>query len=449
MRALYTLSLFTAFQLAADASFDFYFDDEESILLAETAKKQQQTTPPQAPSSSSMPTSDSCCKPCCVPKPKKCIDCVCYTPPFYESNGCDAGLFFTADFLYWYSKETNLMYAVKQKTVAYGPPGDNIPQFAMVTPEKVKYLGSKWAPGFRVGLGANTECDGWDYYIHYTWYRSKKSENVAVDPNYGTTAQIMIPLIGQETLQAPWVNPGFQTETENTTLMFFSFDAISANWKLFLQNLTAELGRKLWLSRHLAVRPYAALRGARVQRNFQTIATRIPPFIELDSYLSRFKSRFNSQFWGAGIEVGIQPEWYCSSNFAFISQFDAALLWGQLRTRKKEDNVNRPSASILNNVPVDFHESCVNNFSKMQAIFDLMIGIRWDQSWACDRFRTALDIGWEQHFWLNFGNMVSSTGIFPVIIDEGLLFRTATQNYVTSQTDLVFGGLTVRFRLDF
>lgn len=34
-----------------------------------------------------------------------------------------------------------------------------------------------WDPGFRLGLGWNTDCDGWDLYLNWTYYhnRSKKS----------------------------------------------------------------------------------------------------------------------------------------------------------------------------------------------------------------------------------------------------------------------------------
>jgi len=55
---------------------------------------------------------DNCysCNPCCTPQPKKCIDCECYTPAFYDLQ-CDWGLFLSVDLLYWYARETNLNYA--------------------------------------------------------------------------------------------------------------------------------------------------------------------------------------------------------------------------------------------------------------------------------------------------------------------------------------------------
>lgn len=57
-----------------------------------------------------------CCKPCCVPKPKKCIDCECYTPAYYDLQ-CTCGFFADVAFLYWYARETNLSYALQVQAV--------------------------------------------------------------------------------------------------------------------------------------------------------------------------------------------------------------------------------------------------------------------------------------------------------------------------------------------
>ncbi|HSX12187.1 MAG TPA: Lpg1974 family pore-forming outer membrane protein [Rhabdochlamydiaceae bacterium] len=436
MKTLCALSLLTAASLIADNSSELFLDDEE--FLAENAKKstQNQNNSQQPRTSYS---DSSCCKPCCVPKPKKCINCECYTPAFYESNGCDNGLFITADFLYWYGKETNLAYASKEMTVpqSIGSTGSIIVQ------EKTKHLGAKWAPGFRVGIGMETDCDGWDYYLNYTWYHSKKTDETSVASNFGTSASPFNPLVGQEALLSPWININIANGSTATFFTPYLFNRISAEWKLTLNDLVFELGRKFWLSKCFVMRPYAALRGAWVRRDFEVMSIR--DNTPAAGALARFKSDFLDRFWGVGMELGLQPEWYFSERFAVISNFDAALLWGRFRNRKKEDDVTQAIT-----MPVDYHRTSSNIFSKMQAIFDLMVGFRWDETWACNRYRTALDIGWEQHFWLNFSNMIRQSNTFLVsgVFGAGT-FQSGSQSFTENQGDLIFGGLTVRFRFDF
>jgi hypothetical protein len=145
------------------------------------------------------------------------------------------------------------------------------------------------------------------------------------------------------------------------------------------------------------------------------------------------------------MEVGLQPDWYFTPQFALISNFDVALLWGRFRDKKKEDYFSQ----IL--VPgINYHRSFKNNFSKMQTIIDLMLGFRWDETWACGRYRTALDLGWEQHIWLNFVNMVKQNSpITAPGLGGGGTFTSQVLSYVENQGDLIFGGLTVRARFDF
>ncbi|HSX03253.1 MAG TPA: Lpg1974 family pore-forming outer membrane protein [Rhabdochlamydiaceae bacterium] len=431
MKKLFALSLLSAASLLADNGADPAFDNEAS-LLADNVKKPLQQQPPRP----AYTPPNSCCKPCCVPRPKKCIDCECYTPSFYEPNGCDYGLFFTADFLYWYGRETNLSYAAKEIAASLNP---GTPLTTVVLSyNNMKHLDTKWAPGFRVGVGRETECGGWDYYLNYTWYHNR-SKNRTFVPNFGTAALPFTPLLGQETLLSPWINPSIFGGGRP-----YRFNLVSALWQLTLQDIDFELGWKFWLSQSFTMRPFAAFRAAWVRRDFMTTSIRNNTLS--DGLIATFKDRFKDRYWGVGMELGLQPEWYFTPNFAIISNFDASLIWGKFRDKKKSDYFSQFLAPA-----VDYHRGFKNSFSKMQTIIDLMVGFRWDATWACDRFRSALDIGWEHHVWFNFSNMVKTNTQFIASPGVGGVGSTEnmTLSYEESQGDLIFGGLTIRFRFDF
>ena len=384
---------------------------------------------------------DDCCKPCCIPQPKKCIDCECYTPAFYEPNGCDTGLFITADFLYWYARETGLNYAMRGRadSLTAATPLLGV----VVNIQKIKHLGTQWSPGYRVGLGYQTEEDGWDLYLNYTWYHNKEKDSVTVPANFGFDAQPFLPLPGQTVLTNPWVNLSIPSGTVAAGLRPYLFNKISAEWSFTLNDLVLELGRKFWLSKHFTLRPYSALRGVIARRSFETISIRNNTFVTGVS--ANFRDRFNNRYWGVGMELGFQPEWYFTPNFALISNFDGALLWGRFRDKERETYTNQ---GIV--IPLTYDSKIKNNFSQMQPIIDLMIGFRWDETWACERYRTALDFGWEQHIWINFTNQIMTLGNSLVALPfGGNTFESFPLKNMENRGDLNFGGLTIRARFDF
>ena len=93
-KELLALSLLTTPCLIAQS-------DYESTPTLRPMPMYEETGQPDSDSESCCSDSCSCnsccCTPCCVPQPKKCIDCECYTPQYYDLQ-CDWGLFLTADF---------------------------------------------------------------------------------------------------------------------------------------------------------------------------------------------------------------------------------------------------------------------------------------------------------------------------------------------------------------
>lgn len=378
---------------------------------------------------------DSCCctSCCCVPQPKKCIDCECYTPQYYDLQ-CDWGAFLTVDFLYWYARENNLAYALKVQSIRNTT---SVPftQSIIFVPKTYEHINTDWEPGVRVGLGWNSCCDGWDYYLHWTYFKNDKSASTFV-PDYGLDDNKFIPLEGEFALLNPWLNASLHGNLDAQT-----FDKISANWSLRFNSIDLEIGRKYWLSSCFTLRPYTGLRSAWTKTILSTNSFRnfTTPFILAQEFIDRYKNKY----WGVGFVGGIQPNWHFCRNFILFSNLDVSLIWGKAEMEKREAQIETEEGELTN----DYFSSSKNDFFKMQAIFDLALGLRWEETWCCDRYRTALDLGWEHHIWLNHNTRTQTIDYYTQTISTEVIngYRT----FVESSTDTMFGGFVLRVRFDF
>lgn len=410
------------------------------------------------------PCGDPCapCEPCCVPKPKKCIDCECYSPAFYDLQ-CDWGVFLDAEFLYWYARETALPYAMDVQGVAVNSTD------VQISPYQVRNLDAKWDPGFRIGLGWNSSCDGWDLYLNWTWYRNKKKHSTSVDPTYhsgtGATGNVDIPGAGQFALLDPWINTAFIQESSiaypATSTSFsegmLSFDAIKTKWRLQFNSIDLELGRKYWLSRCFTMRPYVGLRGAWTKTRFSVRGSRdFTTTSAVAATIHRsYRDRFLDRQWGVGLMAGFQPTFVLGCNFSIYGNLDAALIWGRSKDRKKmrysETSTSSTIGANFNFGPTD-HNS---QFATMVPIVDLALGIRWEDTWCQDRYRSTLDLGWEHHVWFDFNHRYITNGSNTTLL-SGTALGTAPysiastfQSFDVVNTNLYYGGFVLRLRFDF
>lgn len=401
--------------------------------------------------------SPCCCKPCCVPKPKKCIDCECYTPQYYDLQ-CDCGFFADVAFLYWYARETDLSYALEVEAVQRTlPTEDNENPDLIFAPQKYHHLDTKWDPGVRVGVGWNDSCDGWDYYLNWTWFQNTEKDSTSV-PNYGTTGvggsgDVFLPFLasnGESLLLNPWINQGFHVVGSNRLII--SWNSIRARWKLTFNQIDLELGRKYYLSKCFVMRPYLGLRGAWTKINFRTTSSRMATS-PLDGTIFdfTFKDRFKTRNWGVGLLGGFQPTFLFTPCFQLYGNADIALIWGEFEIKKRENYQGTTTSTSETLLDPSYVNQSTSKFFQMNAILDLGIGLRWEDTWCCDQYRTALDVGWEHHIWLDHNHRNKTYDFFSANLGGGSAparesgFRT----YAENTGNLCYGGLVIRFRFEF
>ncbi len=318
--------------------------------------------------------------------------------------------------------------------------------------KKVNHLNSKWDPGFRAAIGYNFEHDGWDLEVNYTWYHNKKHRTFSV-PGFqvveienGATANLF-PGNGQLALVDPWINTSIYDFHPNVGP--FLFEKVSSIWKLHFNQLDLALGKKFWISQFMAMRSFVGARGGYFSTRFTNVASSFSGAFFY--HVNNFSDQFKDRYWGVGLLAGIQPEWHFTRNFILFSNIDGSLLWGKFKVNKKEDYTSFDMFGVNS---VNHHTNANSRFMKMQAVFDLALGFRWEETW-CYRIRTALDIGWENHIWFDDNHRFKTESSSPKTTPGGSIpfgngvHEIKIQSYEEEQGNLMLGGAFIRFRIDF
>ncbi len=406
-----------------------------------------------------------------------------YHPQYYDLKEGDTGAYITGEFLYWYARETNLSIGNTWKIINQPTPNLLNGQAALVVeqnayPKKNFHLPTRWDPGFRAGIGINTSHDGWDVYANYTYFHNHTHKSVERPFRAATTAESAALIqSGQPSLTNNWANtvdnPATALESVGGTIIPTSFcpvlaTELSGKWSFYFNQLDFELGRKYWLSKFVNIRPYLGVRGAMTHTNFvvksELEQEGAPIQVDEGLFLRVFREQKNvirNKFWGAGLVGGLQPEFRFNKNFMLFGNIDGALLWGRFKAKNKyrsfalsQLEIGNPPELTIPGVYGPNHSKQRDKFYRMQGILDLAVGLRWEQHWKEDRYSTSLDLGWEHHYWFDFGTYHKDVGSdqatpFAALPPNG----TGTiQNYshnASWTTNLGFGGLVFRARFDF
>lgn len=416
-----------------------------SGLIAETDAPAQNETHEQS-------TYDSCCAPCCN-NPRPCVDCECYVPPFYNLQ-CDWGFSFDAEFLYWYGRESNLSYANKVQVLNLSEGSSD--QQLIFGGNTYHYQDTAWDPGFRVGVGFNSSVDGWDYNLTWTWYRNKRSDSVSIDDFALTDTRGTFPYIGgpdQFMLFNPWVNASIHIITAGTSptggAYALGFDRISAKYRLRFNQVDFDVGKKYWLSKCFNMRPFVGIRGAWTRVNFSTTSSRSFTLNSTD-YSQTLVDEYKTKAWGVGFIAGFEPTWYFGQCFAIYSKAGTGALWGDFEVDKTENYTGTISSQPGTIFP-NFQNTGSGKQAQMTGLLDLAMGIRWESTWCCDRYRSTIDLGWEHHIFFDQNHRYKTADFveIPAGSSQGTAEVGGYRTYDEATGNLGLGGLVLRANFDF
>jgi hypothetical protein len=322
------------------------------------------------------------------------------------------------EFLYWKANEDGLEYGTK---MVAGP----LLSGASQTKVNLLDLDFDWNPGFRLGLGyLFNKFDHWG--LDLTWTRIR---NTASAHN---SAQGIESVGIVDTIVSPWVSLGF--------VLTAGASQANAKWHVNLNVLDLGLGRNFFVSPKLALNPFAGLRGAWVDQNYQAKYNThflAGEGVPLPPRNVHFKA--TNDFRSFGLRGGADLLWHFSSHWNLFAQLSGSLLYGKFDVKISDTNDQGLGEGGISPSPLDFKAS--EKFWRTRANFEEAIGIGWETFFQHGLYHLSIQAAYEASQWLNQNQIFYST-----------YFRGAdTISFVPNRSigNLSFQGIKFGIQLDF
>jgi hypothetical protein len=327
------------------------------------------------------------------------------------------------DFLYWRAENTGFPFAYVIKDVL-STAASGVPQYVHHSGSFLR-LPAKWAPGFKLGTGWNTDFDRWDVFANWTWFRDHviKSRHYNTSPNTAApgTARVGFVTLFPQGQQYGGIVP--------------AWGAVKASWHMWHNACDLELGRAFYLTKALSLRPHWGLRGAQLNQKFKISTTN--PSITGATLPVQLDFHGKNNFWGVGPRLGVESKWHiANSNWSVLGKASGALILGQTKTRQIEQQLSIfPTAAPLNEFLT--LRDLKDNFSQMVPNVQLFLGLDWGSCVNCDKWYIGINAGYEaDYYWNQFGLKSGQWESFNI-------------NPTTSNGAVSMSGLTVSGHLDF
>lgn len=277
-------------------------------------------------------------------------------------------------FIYWEPIEQGLDLAILT-------PADLNDRYQEVVTLKYEY-----DPGFKVGFGYNFAYDNWSAYVEYTRFHSTQKTRVT---------------------RPDWVSSNTLLWMGGATNLA---DFYEEKWKIHLDMLDFELGRKGYFGKKFVLNPFAGLKGGWIDQSLRITAFDIA------------SSKTDS--WLVGFRAGLFSKWMLGKGFNLFGKTAGNLMYQKFSDVRFSNTEN----GIL-----DSRIRMKTSF--VAPSYELMLGLGWETDFDKKHWHFDFSLGYEfQCFWnQNIMEMVR------IILGE----------VNASPGDLMFHGLSAKLRFDF
>ncbi|MBA3814977.1 MAG: hypothetical protein H0X29_00335 [Parachlamydiaceae bacterium] len=342
----------------------------------------------------------SCCPAPCEEacnQPPSCGEA--FNPPGYfncsNSGNCNGGfidsLRFRADFLYWRASQDCLSLG-REESLSQFPGGARIESSRERSPHY------RYDPGFRIGIATVCPSNCWDLALNWTHFHSKA--------NINSSSACCDNSSNHESV--------FVSEWQRISNAFP--DSASGRWKLDLDYVDLELGRKFYVSSCFILRPHFGLRGGRIDQHFRVKASANRSNAYQDFGSSLFVSEVTSKnnFRGIGPRLGLDLELAmpCLKNMKLFGQAAGSLVYGKFDRHSREHFHDYTNDALYDGFgDVDF-EGHASKYRTTRGMTDLTIGLKWEHccNWCNRSHPLTVAVAWEHHAFYNMNHFISSCG---------------------------------------
>lgn len=300
-----------------------------------------------------------------------CCSTYCLGPTNYGINApvvprtCNGDFEITAAGFYWKPHQEGLEYAILTKT------SNSLPDSrGQLVKAEYQHPNFDWDFGFKLGLGYNSSCDGWDVSILWTRFETTSSSHVEAEDD------------DNQTLLTLWsfdIEPGMSAPP-------LSAREIRTNWSLNLNLIDLELGRFYWNSPKVVLHPHVGIRIGYIDQDydlFQALTLNNQVFLRND-------------FHSAGLLAGLDGRWHIGCGFALYGDFAFSANAGKFNVRHTEQN--RETSSPFSKTRV---METNDHIRAMRLFSDLEFGIQYSTLFSDCQYALTLQLGWEQHHFAN------------------------------------------------
>jgi len=315
------------------------------------------------------------------------------TPPVAPTVQNGADVFLTADFIYWKVDQAGLGYA----NSAYKPAASTT-YSQVVNGAKQHSTGSKYDPGFKVGLGLQFEHDGWDLYAQYTWLSNGKAR----DSKSNTDSN--------EFLHAESGYIATFAPISSSTPLSHASGTYQTNFNV----VDLEMGRNFFVSRYMTLRPHFGLKGSFIHSRFNqsfTYANALPTNVANGvAFQTTWPAAFKfetvksaQRSYGIGIRAGLDPVWHFTRSWGMYGKLAVTAQYTYNRVdaidmaylANSNGTKNSTSGTQLARIRGSSHQ--------ITPIIELGLGLTY-MTWFYDEsYMFDIQAGWEEQVWINYG----------------------------------------------
>ncbi len=325
---------------------------------------------------------DTCCRSYCLGP-----DNVAINAPVRPYT-CNGDWSFTLAAFYWNAHQDGMEYAI-DNAVQQADNDAAATQLANSSIVSASYEtpSSKWEYGFKLGLGYNTTCDGWDFRVLWTNYHGKANSHIEAENDDNHT---LLPL---------WSNfNGTDGAADPTFVLPVFATDIEAKWNLNLDLIDFELGRDFWSGRKVALRPHIGLRFANIRQNYE-IDQRGGSWSEPAPRLNN-EVDIDNNFKGIGMRSGLDTLWTLGCGWSIYGDTAVSLVYGRFNI--DHDETNRQASTSFTK---DKFFETTDSFRASRLMLDFGIGLQWSALFCDCDYKLKVNLGWENHLFLDQNQM--------------------------------------------
>lgn len=294
------------------------------------------------------------------------MDTTCFLPAYNAPanillQDCPWGFDIWAAFTYWHISQEGMEAARRLPTVNVNG--------GLLTPD------FDWEPGFKVGIGFNTDYDDWTAALEYTWVRSKTSSTSFANADN------------------PYFSNNWSIPARPDSLVINDATSVSTSWRLHLDRLDLTFARPYYQGKRLTVTPFGGLRGQWIRQRYS---------VDLAGGEFDADVTARSHSWAVGPVVGANTHWLMGCGFRLEGVANGSILYTRYKHVRQSETFGGTTGS-----------SNGHNVGFLRPSSELGVGLGWGSYLGCKNYyldfsaRYDFNVLWDQNVMVSFVNAMN------------------------------------------